>query len=154
VASCASCTGVAPGRRRTASPSSHGPALSRRSARPRVLGAVGPGTGRALVSYVAHSCHTVLLLRRIARDCAPIARQVPYSGFGMWTRIALTIASSRVLRMACFVCTGARNCNLPTAHGLSSGALVPGLQHAEHLSSACQALVKHLSSGALVPGLL
>lgn len=31
--------------------------------------------------------------------------QVPYSGFGVMARVVMTIACSRVLRMACFMCT-------------------------------------------------
>lgn len=31
--------------------------------------------------------------------------QVPYSGFGMMSRVVLTIAASRVLRVASFMCT-------------------------------------------------
>mmetsp|Transcript_14735 Transcript_14735/g.36745 ORF Transcript_14735/g.36745 Transcript_14735/m.36745 type:complete len:387 (-) Transcript_14735:193-1353(-) len=41
----------------------------------------------------------------LALAFSPLWDQVPFSGFGLMSRAVLTIAASRVLRMACFMCT-------------------------------------------------
>eukprot|EP00198_Chlamydomonas_reinhardtii_P000275 XP_001689610.1 predicted protein [Chlamydomonas reinhardtii] len=65
------------------------------------------GACPALAAALALPAATVLhfLAALLALAFSVLWDQVPYSGFGMFSRVVLTIAASRVLRMACFMCT-------------------------------------------------
>ncbi|KAG2444775.1 hypothetical protein HXX76_001518 [Chlamydomonas incerta] len=65
------------------------------------------GASPALAAALALPAATVLhfLAALLALAFSVLWEQVPYSGFGVFSRVVLTIAASRVLRMACFMCT-------------------------------------------------
>ncbi|KAG2448945.1 hypothetical protein HYH02_005702 [Chlamydomonas schloesseri] len=69
----------------------------------RAAAAASPSLAAALALPAATVLHFLAALLALAFSV--LWDQVPYSGFGIFSRAVLTIAASRVLRMACFMCT-------------------------------------------------
>ncbi|EFJ40148.1 hypothetical protein VOLCADRAFT_121755 [Volvox carteri f. nagariensis] len=69
----------------------------------RALSALSPAVRWLAAARAANILHFLAALLMLAFSV--LWNQVPYSGFGIMSRVVLTVAASRVLRMACFLST-------------------------------------------------